>query len=134
MFVALWVAFIIDQVLVIDNHGRQVLLQFELETCIIRCASWGLSEGITSYIDHIDALSKSQEPQVTLSVNDIEWKIELLQLHEIIVLVKHLRVELSKSIPAQIQSFQPFDLSKRFEQNRWATNLWHWRKCIWRKV
>lgn len=75
---ALHVAFIVDKVMIVDDHGRQVLCQLVLKISVVRVASDLLSEGITSDVYHVDGSGQRQVPKTFLTVNHIEGNIKLL--------------------------------------------------------
>jgi len=70
---ALRVALVIDQVVIVDDDSREILGKFILKTSVVRCSScsW-LSEGVTSDINNVNSLSERQVPNTSLVVNHIE--------------------------------------------------------------
>ena len=119
---ALHVSLVVDQVMVINDHCGQVLGQLVLEIGVVRIASCLLRKRIACDVDYIDGPCQSQIPQTPLAINHVEGDVQLLQLLEVIALVKHLRVELEELVSGDIQTLQALDRSESLENDGWAAN------------
>lgn len=72
---ALHVALVIDQVMVIYDHCGQVFGQFILEICVIGIASGLLCKWIASDVNHVYGPSQGQIPQTPLAVDHVKGDI-----------------------------------------------------------
>ena len=111
------VAFIIDEVLIVDQDGREILLQLVLEVGVATVWRLGatIGEWVACDVHHVDALSLSQKPEVSFILNHIEGNVKFLKLNEIFLRIQQIRVQFEVSVPRQIQPLQAPDLANNFE-------------------
>lgn len=72
MVFLLRVAFIINQMDVIDQDSTQIFLEFEFQVWVVVVFSCNLSKWIACDVYHINALCESQEPEAMLLFNHVE--------------------------------------------------------------
>ena len=106
---SLHVALVVDQVVIIDDHCRQVLGQFVLKVCIMGISACRLRKRVASDVDNVNRLSQRQIPQTALAIDHVEGDVEFLELLKVIALVEHFRVELEKLVAREIQTLEALD-------------------------
>ena len=75
---ALDIALVIDEVVVIDDCGGVALGKLELKSSVERVLTRGDGEGVASDVDHVDSLGKGQVPKVSFVVDHVKRDVKLL--------------------------------------------------------
>ena len=119
---AFHVSLVVDQVMVINDHCGQVFGQLVLEIGVVGIASCLLRKRVACDVDHIDGPRQRQIPQTPLAVDHVKRDVQLLQLLEVVPLIKHLRVELEELVSGDIQTLKALDRSESLENNGWTAD------------
>ena len=113
----LGVAFIINQMMVVDDDCRQIFLQLVLESCVYFLITAGHCKRVARDVDYVYRSHLCQVPQVTFVVDHVERYVKFLQLREVFIHVKHLTMELEEFVAGQIEAFKSLNASKCFEND-----------------